>query len=99
LQNAQCSPGSGAAVLASIDAISSQFVSAPEYIAGNRSNQNFLGDLYYAFFRRNPDAGGLNYWLDQMAHGRTREQVRQGFVASAEIVARANAIAAQGCVH
>lgn len=40
--------------------------------------------LYQAAFARNPDNGGLKYWISQMDNGATLEQVSTGFLASNE---------------
>jgi hypothetical protein len=42
--------------------------------------------LYTALFDRTPDAAGLAYWTDAMAHGLSLEQVASGFVQSVEMV-------------
>jgi hypothetical protein len=42
--------------------------------------------LYTALFNRAPDAAGLAYWTDVMAHGVSLEQVATGFVQSVEMV-------------
>jgi len=48
--------------------------------------------------RRGADLGGFNYWLDKLnTSAMTRDQVRQGFLASAETQTIVAAIAAQGC--
>jgi hypothetical protein len=45
-----------------------------------------LALLYTALFNRAPDAAGLAYWTDVMAHGLSLEQVATGFVTSVEMV-------------
>jgi hypothetical protein len=41
----------------------------------------------------------VQFWIDQLdTTARTRDQVRQQFIASAEFNARVNAIIAQGCL-
>jgi hypothetical protein len=45
-----------------------------------------LALLYTALFNRAPDAAGLAYWTDVMAHGVSLEQVATGFVTSVEMV-------------
>jgi hypothetical protein len=42
--------------------------------------------LYTALFNRTPDAAGLAYWSNALAHGVTLEQVASGFVQSVEMV-------------
>ncbi len=93
---AQCQ--GSAAVSAQAEAISSAYASSTEYQARNRSNAQYVGDLYNAFLRRGGDLGGVSFWIGQLDSGaRTREQVRREFVASAEFSARVAAIVAQGC--
>ncbi len=43
--------------------------------------------LYQGVFSRHSDAGGLAFWVDQMAHGLTLEQVAQDFLTAAEMTA------------
>ena len=82
-----------------IDQISSQFIASPEYTALSRTNSGFVQDLYYAMLQRGGDLPGFNYWLAQLNGGtRTRAQVRAQFLASPEMQAQINAVAAQGCL-
>ncbi len=92
---AQCL-GAGS-VTAEAESISSQFVLGSEYIARNRTNAQYVGDLYNAFLRRGGDLTGVLFWVGQITDGtQTREQVRQAFVASPEFSARVNAVIAAG---
>ena len=43
--------------------------------------------LYFAFFRRIPDYGGLMFWIGQVARGTTLQQVAQAFAQSPEFAA------------
>lgn len=45
---------------------------------------NYIKGLYQELFGREADEGGLAYWLEQMAAGMSEEDVRQGFMNSAE---------------
>jgi serralysin len=95
---AQCK-GAGD-VYASADSISAQFFSGPEYSGRNRSNAQYVGDLYNAFLRRGGDPGGVQFWINQINTGaQTRDQVRQAFLGSPEFGNRVNAIVQQGCVR
>ncbi len=97
-RTAQCQ-GAGA-VSAQAESISSQYANSPEYGARNRSNAQFVGDMYNAFLRRGGDLAGVQYWIGQLDSGaRSRENVRQNFVASAEFSARVTAVIAQGCLQ
>ena len=96
-RTAQCQ--GSAAVSAQAEAISSQFALSGEYAARARSNSQYVGDLYNAFLRRGGDLAGVQFWIGQIATGvRTRENVRQQFLGSAEFNARVAAIFAQGCL-
>jgi hypothetical protein len=95
LRNAQCS--GAPAVTSTVEDISSQFALSAEYVQRNRSNSQYVGDLYNAFLRRGGDLAGVLFWIDQIASGKlTREQVRKAFVASPEFTARVNAVIAAG---
>ncbi|MCQ2467026.1 MAG: DUF4214 domain-containing protein [Clostridia bacterium] len=48
------------------------------------SDKEFVTRLYLTFMNRNPDQGGYDYWLGQMASGKTRKFVFDGFVNSSE---------------
>lgn len=61
------------------------FFTSTEYLNKNTSNEQFLTDIYAAFFNRQPDSAGYNYWLARMAEGYTRDQViLEGFGQSQE---------------
>ncbi len=96
-RTAQCL--GGAAVNSEVESISSQFANSPEYSARARSNAQYVGDLYNAFLRRGGDLPGVLFWINEIAtSARTRENVRQQFVASPEFQNRVAAIIAQGCM-
>ncbi len=96
-RTAQCQGAS--AVYTQVEAISSAYANSPEYGARARSNSQYIGDLYNAFLRRGGDLEGVGFWIGQLDTGaKTREQVRQDFVASPEFNARVNAVVAQGCI-
>ncbi len=93
---AQCA-GAGS-VYSAVDQISSSFIYSAEYLGRNRSNTDYVGDLYYAFLRRGGDLAGVNYWINQLTSGaETREQLRKDFINTPEFNGRVNAIIAQGC--
>jgi hypothetical protein len=94
---AQCQ--GAAQVTAEAESISSAFARSTEYGARNRSNSQYVGDLYNAFLRRGGDLTGVNFWINQIVSlARTREQVRVAFRDSPEFQARVNAIIQQGCM-
>lgn len=63
------------------------FVYSNEFQAQGLNDQQYLGVLYTAFFNRDPDAGGLAHWLNQLGNGTSRLQVLAGFVNSGEFAA------------
>jgi len=52
--------------------------SKDDYIAGQAYR------VYKAAFDREPDLGGLGYWIDQMDHGLSLQDVSNGFIDSVE---------------
>jgi lysyl endopeptidase len=95
-RTAECQ-GSGA-VHSQADAISRSFTTSAEYLQRNRTNAEFISDMYDTFLRRGGDLQGVQFWIGQLAtSAQSREQVRQAFVASVEFGGRLAAIAAQGC--
>jgi hypothetical protein len=94
---AQCQ-GAGA-VYAEVEAISSSFALGAEHLGRARTAPQYVGDLYNSFLRRGGDLGGVLFWINEIAtSARTRENVRQNFIASAEFSARVDAIVTQGCL-
>ncbi|MBK8012111.1 MAG: DUF4214 domain-containing protein [Deltaproteobacteria bacterium] len=66
--------------------IATDFYNSTEYRSKSKSNSAFVTDLYRTFFQREPDAGGLNFWLGYLATGATRSQVLSAFANSSEFV-------------
>ncbi|MGK2959436.1 MAG: DUF4214 domain-containing protein [Acidimicrobiales bacterium] len=55
-----------------VSELAARFIDSPEFIAkyGNStSNTQFLNLVYQNVFDRTPDAGGLNYWLNEAGGG------------------------------
>ena len=99
-RTAQCSANPAAAVQATIDSVSSEFVASAEYAARATTNSQYVADLYYALLQRGAETGGYHYWIGQLDGGfLSRTQVRQQFLTSPEMTAQSAAIAAQGCLH
>ncbi|HYC57802.1 MAG TPA: DUF4214 domain-containing protein [Candidatus Binatia bacterium] len=100
-RSAQCAN----TVTAEASAISAQFFYSGEYAAresarspGARS-AGVVADFYNAFMRRGGDRTGVEFWIAEIDSGRrTREDVRQAFMATAEFQGRVQAVAAQGCL-
>jgi DNA-binding beta-propeller fold protein YncE len=97
-RTAQCA--GSAAVTTKVNEISSAFANGAEYTNRNRSNAQYVGDLYNAFMRRGGDAAGVQHWINQLDTGAmSRNQLRQTFMNTAEFKARINAVIAQGCLQ
>lgn len=64
------------------------FFDSPEYTAKNKSDEDFLTDVYHAFFNREPDAGGYTYWLNRMKNENYPRQkvIDEGFGHSKEFI-------------
>jgi len=60
------------------------FFNSAEYLAFNRSDGEFITDLYRTFLNREPDIGGRDYWLWQISQGLTREVILVDFMFSPE---------------
>lgn len=60
------------------------FIFSGEYISKNKTNEEYVTDLYNMYFGRTPDDAGFNYWLDMLNAGSSRETVFAGFANSAE---------------
>jgi sugar lactone lactonase YvrE len=99
-QQAQCqSSGADVAVASFVGSISEDFATANEYTGKNRSNAQYVGDLYNAFLRRGGELTGVLSWINGLASGAyTRKQVRDAFRMSSEFQVRVNAVVAQGCL-
>jgi hypothetical protein len=95
---AQCTRSS-AIVRQEVEEISRLFATSVEYAGQARTDEQYVGDLYNAFLRRGGDLAGVLFWINELSTGaRTRENVRQAFVASPEFQVRVAAVIAQGCL-
>lgn len=65
-------------------ALAITFFNSDEYRSFNRTNAEYVGDLYATFFARAADSAGLAYWTGQLQAGQTREGVLLWFLFSAE---------------
>ena len=66
------------------------FVFSPEYRNKNKSDSDFLEDLYNAFMGRASDQGGKAYWQNQINIGRTDRDIFNGFTGSQEFIGICN---------
>ena len=71
---------------AALSSVAQNFIASPEFSAkyGTLDNTQFVTQLYANVLHRAPDAGGLAYHLDSLAHGATRADVLVGFSESQE---------------
>lgn len=60
------------------------FINGPEFVNKHTSNKEYLQVLYRAIFDREPGNSELEYWLQIMEGGISRNYVLKGFVDSAE---------------
>jgi hypothetical protein len=98
-RTAQCNASPAAAVQATDNSVSSQFLASAEYVARATTNSQYVVDLYYALLQRGAETAGYSYWLGQLNGSfLTREQMRQQFMTSPEMLAQSAAIANQGCL-
>ncbi|MCQ2528767.1 MAG: DUF4214 domain-containing protein [Saccharofermentans sp.] len=66
------------------------FVFSNEFQSKNCSNEEFVTYMYNAFFGRQPDAVGLQGWVDALNQGYSRERVFCGFANSNEFAMLCN---------
>ena len=60
------------------------FFFSPEYENSNKLYSEYINDLYNALMGREADADGLNYWLDGMKNGSSKEKTFNGFAIAPE---------------
>lgn len=60
------------------------FIGSTEYSQKNRSNEDYLEDLYKIFWDRDSDVGGEQSWLNVMDTGISRKYIANKFAKSAE---------------
>lgn len=70
----------------SLCGISESFAASSEFTStyGSLSDDQFVALVYQNVLGRDPDAGGLSYWLAELAGGMTRGGMMTGFSESAE---------------
>ena len=61
------------------------FVYSPEFLNSPLSNEGFVTALYHTILGREPDASGLEAWVDVLDNGLTRKKVLEGFLNSKEL--------------
>lgn len=60
------------------------FLFSEEYTNKNKSNEDYVTDLYMLFMGREPDPDGFNDWVSQLKSGKTKLDVFIGFANSQE---------------
>ena len=60
------------------------FLFSAEYKNKNKSDEDYVTDLYKLFMDREPDEGGFNDWTGKLKNGATKEEVFAGFANSQE---------------
>ena len=77
--------------------ISLAFIQSAEYTARNRTDEEYVEDLYNAILRRGADLAGYLAWVSTL-NTMSRQQVLQAFTNSAEFQTRVDAVIAAGCL-
>ena len=66
-----------------------------EYANRNRSDHDFVGDLYWAYLQRAPDQAGWDWWTSQVSVS-GRDAVRDAFATSDEFAAKVATLCPRG---
>ena len=85
------------AFAAQVATIAEQFQNSTEYVSRNRSNHQFVGDLYSTFMRSSAETDGLAYFSQQLDGGASRASVQQAFLNSDEFEKRLAAAFREVC--
>ena len=84
-------------------AMVNSFFMGSEYLARNRTNTEFVTDLYSSLFGRAADGDGLSFWVGQLNSGMVRDNVMDYFLFSSEFTNKmtrlSGRLGAQGNVH
>lgn len=64
--------------------LAADFFTGKEYIGRNKSDSEYLNDLYTAIMGRNADAAGKAYWQGRLNMGYSRNSVLESFLGSPE---------------
>jgi YD repeat-containing protein len=63
-------------LIAQAQSLGAQLFTSTEYAARNRSDSDYVSDLYWAYLQRAPDQGGLNFWTGPIAACGSDQQCR-----------------------
>ncbi|MCJ7603954.1 MAG: DUF4214 domain-containing protein [Desulfobulbaceae bacterium] len=66
--------------------VARSFILSQEFSNANTSDDEYLTILYRAFFGREPDEAGYNSWASALNSGRSRTEVLDNFINSAEFI-------------
>lgn len=72
------------------DDLAEGFIFSEEFLNRNATDAEFVTILYKAFFDRNPDTFGYNYWIELLAGGTDRSTVLDGFTLAQEFIVLCN---------
>jgi hypothetical protein len=64
--------------------VAEYFIISEEFNKKNLNDTEYVKVLYRTFMGREYDQSGLNYWLNQLQHGKTRKQVLESFAGCPE---------------
>ena len=62
------------------------FIFSKEFTEKNYTDEQYVDILYSTFFDRAADEGGKQNWLNDLANGKSREYVLNGFLGSQEFL-------------
>jgi len=65
-------------------AMAYNFLTSPEYLNKGTSNTEYVTTLYQTFLQRDPESTGLQFYLDILAGGTSRNSLLDNFVNSPE---------------
>ena len=80
------------AVLGEVRNLGTALFTSQEYLNRNRTNSEFIIDLYWGYLHRTYDQAGYDGWLAVLNGGATRDEVREGFALSPEFETKAGGI-------
>ena len=66
--------------------VAREFIFSEEYKAKNKTDDEFIKDLYQMFMGREPEPNGYEYWMEKISEGMGREEVFAGFSNSEEFI-------------
>jgi hypothetical protein len=95
VRDAQCNGPPTAPGLVTADF--NTFLTSTEYRGRNRTNAQYVGDLYNAILRRGGDLQGVQFFIAQLNGGASRDSVAKAIMGSSEFQARLATLQSVGC--